>query len=185
MAFRTPEFLLVDSIVRRIEPVGSIERVVSAQASILGLALQDDRLIRMSEYEHSLGPGAAYTILELFDDVRGGVFTELANASEIDVYRRSLQRRYIELMSDKINPEPEEPGGGRGGFGGRGGGPQLDPEMSDIYPAVRAHLSELDAMIEAVIPRTSDMQEAHLQDLRFRISEALKGRTVAAGPPVT
>jgi hypothetical protein len=39
-------------------------------------------------------------------------------------------------------------------------------------------------MIEAVIPRTEDMQKAHLEDLRFRISEALKGRTVGAGPPI-
>ena len=120
--------------------------------------------------------------------MRDGVFTELANASEIDVYRRSLQRRYVEIMSSKINQEPQGgQAGGRGGFpgGGRGGAPQLDPEMSDIYPAVRAHLNELDDLIVAVIPRTTDMQRAHLEDLRFRISEALKGRTVAAGPPIT
>jgi hypothetical protein len=186
MAFQTPEFLLVDNIVRRIEPVGSIERVTSAQASILNQAVQNSRLIRMSEYEHDLGPENAYTILELFDDVRRGVFTELEDGSEIDVFRRSLQRRYIETMSEKINPEPQQNGGGRGGFpGGRGGVPQLDPEMSDIHPAVRAHLTELDAMIEAAIPGRTDMQKAHLEDLRFRISEALKGRTVAAGPPIT
>ena len=184
-AFRTPDFLLVDSIVRRIEPVGSIERVTAAQAAILSQTIQNNRLIRLSEYEHTLGPGASYPMLELFSDVRDGVFTELADASEIDVFRRSLQRRYIELMSNKINPDPPQNGGGRGGFPGRGGGPQLDPEMSDIYPAVRAHLAELDDMIEAVIPRTTDMQKAHLEDLRFRISEALKGRTVAAGPPIT
>ena len=139
----------------------------------------------MSEYEHSMDAGEAYTILELFDDVLDGVFTELADASEIDVYRRSLQRRYIEIMSDKINPEPQNgQTGGRGGGRGRGGAPQLDPEMSDIYPAVRAHLNDLDDLIAAVIPRTTDMQKAHLEDLRFRISEALKGRTVAAGPPI-
>ena len=62
MAFKTPAFLLVDSIVRRIEPVGSIERVVSAQASILNLTIQNNRLIRMSEYEHSMDVGEAYTI---------------------------------------------------------------------------------------------------------------------------
>ncbi len=187
MAFRTPDFLLVDSIVRRIEPVGSIERVTAAQAAVLSQALQNARLIRLSEYEHALGPDNAYPILELFDDVRRGVFTELEDGSDIDVFRRSLQRRYVELMSSKINPDPPQNGqGGRGGFpGGRGGGPQLDPELSDIYPAVRAHLTGLDALIEASLPSRTDMQKAHLEDLRFRISEALQGRTVAAGPPVT
>jgi hypothetical protein len=183
-AFQTPDFLLVDSIVRRIEPVGSIERVTAAQYAVLNQAIQNARLIRLSEYEHTLGPENSYSILELFEDVRDGVFTELENASEIDVFRRSLQRRYVELMSSKINPDPPAAGGGRGGLGGRGGAPSLDPELSDIFPAVRAHLAELDDMIEAVIPLTSDMQKAHLEDLRFRISEALKGRTVTAGPPI-
>jgi len=183
-AFQTPDFLLVDSIVRRIEPVGSIERVTAAQYAVLNQAIQNARLIRLSEYEHTLGPENSYSILELFEDVRDGVFTELEDASEIDVFRRSLQRRYVELMSSKINPDPPAAGGGRGGLGGRGGAPSLDPELSDIFPAVRAHLAELDDMIEAVIPLTSDMQKAHLEDLRFRISEALKGRTVTAGPPI-
>ena len=35
-------------------------------------------------------------------------------------------------------------------------------------------------MIEAAIPGSEGMQRAHLEDLRFRISEALKGRTVGA-----
>ncbi|NIP79340.1 MAG: hypothetical protein GWM90_09050 [Gemmatimonadetes bacterium] len=50
---------------------------------------------------------------------------------------------------------------------------------------MRAHLTGLDALIEASLPSRTDMQKAHLEDLRFRISEALQGRTVAAGPPVT
>jgi hypothetical protein len=46
-------------------------------------------------------------------------------------------------------------------------------------------LSELDRMIEAAIPGTSGMQRAHLEDLRFRISEALKGRTIGASDTIT
>jgi hypothetical protein len=56
--------------------------------------------------------------------------------------------------------------------------------MSDIHPGVRSHLKELDELIAVVIPRTDGMQKAHLEDLRFRIAEALKGRTVDAGPPI-
>jgi len=174
-AFRTPEFLLVDSILRRLEPAGSIDRVLGAQSSILGSVLQDDKLIRLSEYEHTMGR-RAYPLLELLGDVRGGVFTELSAGREIDVYRRSLQRQYIESMSRKINPPPpsQNAGGGRGGRGG------LAPELSDIHPAVRQNLRELDQMIERALPGASGMQKAHLEDLRFRISEALKGRTVGA-----
>jgi len=183
-AFQTPEFLLVDSITRRMEPSGSIQRVLSAQTSILNSVMQNAKLIRLSEFEYRAGPGEAYSIMELLGDVRSGVFTELAAAEEIDVFRRSLQRVYIEQLSTKINPPAAAAGGGgRGGRGGGRGG--LSPELSDIHPAVRNELSELDRMIEAAIPGTAGMQKAHLEDLRFRIREALKGRTIGASDTIT
>jgi hypothetical protein len=178
-AFRTPEHFVVDSILRRIEPTGEVARILSAQSSILNNLLQNNRLMRMSEYEHSAGATNGYGILELLRDVRVGLFSELRASQNIDVYRRSLQRAYVENLNTKINPTPPPEGaGGRGAFpgGGRGGPPQLDPKMSDIHPAVRAELKELDAMLRAAIPNTSGMMRAHLEDLRHRIDEALKGK---------
>jgi len=177
-AFKTPDYFIVDSILRRIEPTGEVARILQTQNSILNGLLQNNRLMRMSEYSHNAGNNA-YSILELLGDVRTGLFSELRSAQEIDVYRRSLQRAYVENLNTKINPAPPATAaGGRGGFpgGGRGGPPQLDPKMSDIYPAVRAELKNLDAMLRDVIPRTSGMQRAHLEDLRHRIDEALKGK---------
>jgi hypothetical protein len=124
--------------------------------------------------------------MEMLRDVRRGIFTELAGSSEIDVYRRALQRVYVENLATKLNPPPPAPAAQGGGGGGGGGGAQpagLDPKLSDIKPAVRAELKELDAEIGVAIPRTRGITRAHLEDLRFRIEEALKNKP--AGPLAT
>ena len=173
-AFTTPTFILVDSILRRMEPQGSIARVVQAQNGVLNSLLQNNRLIRMSEYE----PQTKFGVIELFKDVRGGIFSELRTGQEIDVYRRALQRAYVENLNTKINPPPANPnapqfpGGGPGGP--QQGPPQLDTKLSDINAAVRNELKELDLEILMAIPRRQGMDKAHLDDLRFRIEQALK-----------
>jgi len=111
------------------------------------------------------------------------VFSELSSGAKIDVYRRALQRSYVEALNLKLNPPPVNAAAaaGRGGGGGRGGAPQLDPKLSDIYPVTRAELKDLDAEIKAAIGKSSDrMTKAHLEDLRHRIADALKGKAGAA-----
>jgi Spy/CpxP family protein refolding chaperone len=176
-AFKVPTFFLEDDIVRRLEPAGSVARIVSAQNSILNSVLQNNRLVRMSEYEHELGANG-YGLLELLRDVRSGVFSELRTASEIDVYRRALQRAYVENLNTKLNPPapaPAAPGGGGGGGGGGGNaGPQLDMKLTDIQAAARAELKALDVEIRQAMSRTQGMTRAHLDDLLHRIEQALK-----------
>ena len=173
-AFRTPTFLLDDEILRRIEPTGSVQRISAAQSGILSSLLRDDRLMRMSEYAQEVGSGNGYTPLELLADIRAGLFSELTQGRSIDVYRRALQRAYVDMLDEKINPPPPNPNApARGAFGPQR--PRLDPKLSDIYASARADLKALDQQIQAAMPRTSGMTRAHLDDLRARIAEALEG----------
>ncbi len=173
-AFTTPTFLLDEGILRRIEPTGSVQRISSAQSGILSSLLRDDRLMRMGEYAQETGSGNGYTPLELLADVRAGLFSELAGGRPIDVYRRALQRAYVDMLDTKINPPPPDPNAAaRRAFGPQR--PELDPKLSDIHASVRADLKALNAQIGAALPRTSGMTRAHLDDLRHRISEALEG----------
>lgn len=137
--------------------------------------LRDDRLIRLSELAQGARPGTAYTPMELLSDLRSGLFSELAANQEIDVYRRTLQRMYVEALDAKINPPP--PDASAAGQAARRAPttPQLDPELSDIYPVVRAELRALDAQIQAASGGASGIKRAHLEDLHHRIEKALEG----------
>jgi hypothetical protein len=184
-AFATPDFFLRDDIMRRIEPTGSVARIVQAQQGILNQVLQNARLIRLSEYEHAAN-GAGYGMLEVLSDVRQGIFTELRSRQEIDVYRRALQRAYVENLNTKLNP-PAPPPGAVNPFGGgaQNRGPVLDPKLSDLQAGVRAELKALDSEIKGAVPRTQGMTRAHLEDLIFRIDEALRTKPGATATTTT
>jgi hypothetical protein len=183
-AFQTPAFFLDENIIRRLEPSGEVARIHAAQSAILSALLNNAKLLRVSEYDGEAKAGEGYSLVELLADVRAGLFGELAKGDKVDVYRRALQRAYIENLNLKINPPPVTAaagGRGGGGGGGRGGAPGLDPKLSDIYPAVRAELRALDAEIKGGEAKANDrMTKAHLSDLRHRIADALKGKAGAA-----
>jgi hypothetical protein len=185
-AFRTPTFLLDDNITQRLAPGGDVARIDAAQSQLLAAALQDARLLRLSDQESAAkSSGSAYTMQQLLADLRHGIFSELARGERIDPYRRTLQRVYIENLNLKLNPAAAGAvaagRGGGGGGGGRGAATGLDPKLSDIRAVVHVELTELDAELRAAIPRTSDrLSKAHLDDLRRRIADALKGRAANA-----
>ncbi len=173
-AFHTPDFLLYEPVLRRIEPSGSVARISQAQSAILGSLLRENRLDRMSEYAHDARPGTAYTPLELLEDVQAGLFSELSANAHIDVYRRALQRAYVDNLIQKIvvPSVPTSPGGSRRP-GGRPTPPHLELSLSDVQPVARAALKELNGRLERAMLIATGMKRAHLDDLHHRIDEAL------------
>ena len=102
-AFQTPKFMIRPEILRRIQPTGIVERVRTAQTSILGGLLQDARLDRMVEQAALDGP-TAYPPVAFLGDLRNGVWVELDTpAQAIDIYRRNLQRSYLDIIDERLN----------------------------------------------------------------------------------
>ena len=182
-AFTTPAFLLDRDILRRLTPTGDVARIHAAQSGIMNSLLQNGRLLRVADQAATGKASDTYALVDLFADVRSGLFSELGSGATIDSYRRALHRAYVESLRDKINPPAVAAGaGGRGGGFGAGGpvAPTLDPKMSDLYPAVRAELRALDAQLKGA-KGTDRTAAAHIEDLRHRIAEALKGKAATAG----
>ncbi len=48
-----------------------------------------------------------YTPIDLFTDLRTGIWSELSTGKTIDVYRRNLQRAYIERLEYLMKEEQE------------------------------------------------------------------------------
>jgi hypothetical protein len=169
-AFVVPDWLIDEEILRRIEAAGIVGRVRQAQAGVLNSLLSTARLNRMIEYEAF--DEDTYTVAELLGHLREGIWSELsAGRPAIDVYRRNLQRAYIETLGRQINPPPAEPGPQGPGGGDDDEGPQY---VSDARAILRGHLAELDTAIERAIPRAADgMTRLHLRDLRTEIEHIL------------
>jgi len=68
---------------------------------------------RIIEEEATLGP-KAYTVTEMLHDLQSGIFSELATGKPIDVYRRNLQKAYV----NKIVSFDRDPGEARAGHRG-------------------------------------------------------------------
>jgi hypothetical protein len=169
-AFRVPDWLVDTDILRRIQATGFVGRVRQAQAGVLNSLLSASRLNRMIEYETI--DEAGYSVADLLADLRSGIWSEIQGGRvEIDVFRRNLQRAYVETLGRQINPPPAQPQQ----QGPGGGGDDDEPSFTtDVRAILRGHLAELDDAIEAALPRAADgMTRLHLRDLRTEIENIL------------
>ncbi|MFK7845706.1 MAG: zinc-dependent metalloprotease [Rhodothermales bacterium] len=167
--FDTPIWLLDDSILRRIEPAGAVDRIRGRQVSILNNLLDPTRMQRLIEAEVVDGENA-YTLLEFMEDVKAGLWKELDQTRpEIDTYRRNLQRGYLERMHYLMT---EEFSSNFAFFFGT----TVDISQSDIRPIVRGLLDDLQRQASAAGRRSRDkMTKFHLEDVVMRIDDLLDG----------
>lgn len=167
--FDTPEWMLDEEIINRLQDYGTVEGMRSMQVRTLNSLLEWRKLGRVIENE-AMNGSESYSILDLFADVRNGIWSELRNGASIDTYRRNLQRAHIErletLMTGELPPVPAQ-------FR-RFVGPGIDASQSDIRAVVRGELKTMRSRIRAAIPRTSDrLSKLHLEDAVERINNIL------------
>ncbi|RXG32605.1 zinc-dependent metalloprotease [Leeuwenhoekiella marinoflava] len=164
--FTTPEWMVDTQILNRIESDGNLERVRSVQVRTLNNVLDFGRMGRMIENE-TLNGKSAYTLTEMMNDLRSGIFSELRSGKKIDTYRRNLQRAYVERLEHLLTKEQE----------GRRNATSVNVSQSDIRAISRAELNTLRRLVTRAISRTGDsLSRYHLQDLRERINLILDPR---------
>lgn len=163
--FATPTWMIDEEILGRIQDFGVQERVRGLQTGTLNQILSWNRLGRVLENE-TLNGNQAYTLNELFSDLRRGIWGELNNGRSIDPYRRALQRAHLERLEYLMVAEQET-----GGFGGAA----LNASQSDIPAMARAELRSLQTNLRNSRARFSDrMSQIHIDDLLARVEKMLK-----------
>ncbi|UJH91044.1 zinc-dependent metalloprotease [Antarcticibacterium sp. 1MA-6-2] len=159
-AFTTPDWLLNQDLLNRIESAGAIERIQSLQTRSLDNLLDKDRLKRMVTNEQVNG-GEAYTVVELMNDLRKGIFAELYSSKKVDAYRRNIQRSYVDAATNYVQKLKEE-----------------DSEgilKSDIIALMRGEMERLRRDINQRRSNTNDsLTRYHWNDLVARIDASLK-----------
>ncbi len=112
-------------------------------------------------------PAKAYTISELLTDLRRGIFSELTTRSAIDLYRRQLQKIYVERLIALVKEQPQAPAG-MSMFA-----PGNLSNIQDGKSLVKYQLRTLETEIRSAAGSANTATRAHLLDLQDRIKNAL------------
>lgn len=171
--FRTPSEFIKPQLLQLFEPSGSSERVLMAHRQLLTIVLDNARLNRLITNEAlAAGNEKPYRASEMLADLRKGVWSELGAPRIVtDLYRRNLQRAYIEVLGQKLNPPPFTPPAGLPPGITLAPPPALPGEARAL---IRQELVDLDAAIAKAMTAAANREtKAHLADSRYQISRIL------------
>ncbi|HRO47854.1 zinc-dependent metalloprotease [Agriterribacter sp.] len=169
--FVTPQWLINNDILNRIGNTG-ISVVSSRQEAVLNRIISTNTISKLLSMEAELH-NDAYKAADMLDELKQGIWTELSARKPIDIYRRNLQKSYVERIGQIISPASVSP---LGGISFRIGAPaaMTDTRKSDIISVLKGNLRALQAEIKAALPATGDrMTKYHLQDVNDRIGKIL------------
>jgi hypothetical protein len=149
--FETPSWLIDDKLY--LLGRSSFDQVKKVQQRVLGSLLNGGNLMKLTLQEENF-PGQSYRTEEVLSDLKKGVFSELSTGKPITLYRRELQKTYVDCLVAMIS----KPAVGN----------------SDATSIVKAHSRELSALIKISIQqRHIFVERAHLMDIYDRLQQAL------------
>ena len=170
--FTTPKWLLDQNVLSKINPESGVEAIKGMQDATLTSLLAGDRMVRL--LETSTASKDNYSVDELITDLNKGIFSELKSNSSIDMYRRNIQKLYIDKMIGLLKPGNAEvrsvPVGVTYGFNTR----RVNLAQTDLPSIARGQLNSLKNDLKMSSARMSDrISKYHVLDLISRIGEAL------------
>lgn len=170
--FTTPLWLMDQNILSKIKPENGVESIKAMQDATLSSLLAGDRAVRLME---SGAAGASnYTLDEMMTDLRSGIFSELKTKTSIDIYRRNIQKVFVDRVAALLKPGNAMvrsiPVGVTYGFSTR----MVNLAQTDLPSIARGQLIDLKNEMRSASARMTDkLSKYHLQDLIARIDLAL------------
>ncbi len=170
--FATPKWLMDQNILAKINPENGVESIKGMQDATLSNLLAGDRLVRL--LEASSVNKNNYSVDELLTDLKNGIFSELKSSAAIDMYRRNIQKLYIDKVIGLLKPGTTTvrsvPVGVTYGFTTK----TVNLSQTDLPSIARGQLIGLKNQIKTAASKTTDrMSKFHLLDLISRIDAAL------------
>lgn len=156
--FATPAWMIDQDILSRIEETGIVERIRGLQDRTLAQLLNPDRLDRMQEND-AVNRSDAYSINTMMDDLINGIYSEVRSGSTPSLYRRNLQRTFIEGLERVVGSESNK------------------YEHSDAKAIARGKLNKIKDML-ATARGTDDLSKYHYADLQENIKTVLEAKYV-------
>jgi hypothetical protein len=161
-AFETPSWLIDKSILQNINYAGYTDRIRSLQSRHLNNLLDFERLGRL--IDHKAMDANNYSALNMLRDIRLGLWSETKKASNISVFRRNLQRVYLDrmayLMTEKLDTKRSRQ--------------YFNVNQSDVRALVRGELNQLKRSLTAAARMALNTEtKYHYSDCIERIKQLL------------
>jgi len=161
-AFETPMWLMDTSILQNINYAGYTDRIRSLQSRHLNNLLNFERLGRL--IDHKALDANNYSALEMLRDMRLGLWSETKTATNVLVFRRNLQRAYLDrmayLMSEELDPRRSRQ--------------YFNVNQSDVRALVRGELNQLKRTLNAASKMALNTEtKYHYRDCIERIETVL------------
>ena len=171
--FKTPTWLIQNNIAG-LTGTNDMTTILGAQNNVLGRLLSNNTFNKLFRYEAS-GLKTVYSASEMVTDLRKGIWSELSARKPIDIYRRNLQKAFVEQLIGNLRPD------GTPTItlsSGRGTSVFMASDYSKTTDAIsiaKAQLRSLQSEIRAALPAYKDAaSRAHLHDVSDRIQEVLE-----------
>ena len=160
--FTTPNWLLKTSVLTKIDK-SPVEVVENLQKTVLNRVLSEGVLNKL--YEGESLDANAYAVYDYLQDIKNSVFAELKSSSKIDIYRRNLQKNFVETLIART--QASKPSTGRNA--------ETVSDNSDVKSLTRGVLREIKADASKNAQNSQDaVTKYHLEDLVYRIDKALE-----------
>ncbi len=158
--FSTQSWLVDNAILQNIDYAGYPENLRKVQARHLNSVLSADRIGRLLDAETT--NKTFYSALEMLSDLRKGIWKEAYVGKSADIYRRNLQRTYLERMETLLNAQNSS----RSDF---------NITTSDISALVRGELKTLRSKLKvAKNGSINTVTRYHYEDAIAKIEQALE-----------
>ncbi len=167
--FTTPTWLLNKDIFA-VTGTGDMNTISGLQENTLGRLFSANTLNKLIQAE-AFNASTAYTATEFLRDMKTGIWSELPARKTTDIFRRNLQKIYVERLIALINPPASPSGAAVQSL--RGQSPTMS-KTNDALSIVKGHARSLAAEIKAALPAVQHQAtKLHLQDVHERLTQAL------------
>ncbi|MGN7720393.1 zinc-dependent metalloprotease [Chitinophaga sp. 22620] len=161
--FTTPTWLINKDILTRVK-ADAPSIILARQEAVLGRLLSAATINKLLNAEAM--ESDSYKAAEFMNDLKKGVFSELAAGKQIDIYRRNLQKAYVNSLIGLLS-KPDVTG-----VPAAFASMFPNPTRTDVTSLARAQLSSIRSEARAAAAPDA-MSRYHLQDLADRINKAL------------
>jgi hypothetical protein len=157
--FTTPTWLINKNLIQKagVDPIATIGFPQKGVLSKLISKYTFDKMLQNEAYNGA----QAYTPFQMLDDLKKSIWSELAVGKPIDIYRRNLQKAYVDALAGMVSSTTST---------------GVVRSTSDASGIARIHLLSLKSDIAKALTTATGVTKAHLLDLTAQISEVLDNK---------